>query len=144
MKIAYDILVFVCVCLIMGCAVETAGSNDPPNYKVRTENHMGGYDYPKGVYYEYRFSSYTDKIANIDEELGKLHKKGISVLDAWYLSGSAMCVPPDGKKGMNVIVKPRFIVRLKEINSDILLHNYTYIETPTKIFCGYRVERYHR
>ena len=144
MSITYKIFIDLGLLLIIGCAPMPVQSDDPPEYAVIKENHMAGYDYPKnGVFYEYKFSSYTEHIPNVEEKLVDFHAKGIVVLDAWYQRGSAMCVPPGGKKGMNVIVMPKFIVRLKKQNSKVLSYNFKFTEKPSTILCGYYVTRYH-
>jgi hypothetical protein len=121
-----------------------AGCGELPAYVVTSENHLGGYPYPStGDYYEYRFSSYTEEIPSVESTLIELAEDGMIVLDAWYQKGSAMCVPPDGRKGMNVIVMPRFIVRLKNRSSEMESHNFYSIEEPGTIFCGYYVKRFH-
>ena len=121
-----------------------AGCAELPEYVVTSENHLGSYTYPStGDYYEYRFSSYTEEIPNVESTLIELAEDGIVVFDAWYQKGSAMCVPPNGRKGMNVIVMPRFIVRLKNRSSGMESHNFYSIQEPGTIFCGYYVKRFH-
>jgi len=121
-----------------------AGCGELPEYVVTSENHLGSYAYPStGVYYEYRFASYTEEIPSVESSLIELAEDGIVVFDAWYQKGSAMCVPPDGRKGMNVIVMPRFIVRLKIRSSEMQSHNFYSIQKPDMIFCGYYVTRFH-
>jgi hypothetical protein len=119
-------------------------SSELPDYAVIGENHAGGYTYPPtGAYYEYRFASYNDVIRNVKSKLLELYGKGIVVLDAWYQQGSAMCVPTDGKKGMNVIVMPKFIIRLKQQTQAMQAHNFDFTQKPASIFCGYYVKRFH-
>ena len=121
-----------------------AGCAEFPEYVVTNENHVESYAYPStGVYYEYRFSSYTEEVQSVESTLIELAEESIVVLDAWYQKGSAMCVPPDGSKGMNVIVIPRFVVRLKKKNSAMQSRNFKYKEKPEGIFCGYYVKRFH-
>ena len=119
-------------------------SSELPDYAVFGESHVGGYTYPAtGAYYEYRFTSYDDKIQDVKSKLRGFYGEGIVVLDAWYQQGSATCVSPDGKKGMNVIVMPKFIVRLKQQTPAIQAHNFDAVDKPASIFCGHYVQRFH-
>ncbi len=122
-----------------------AESSELPDYTVVNEILVGGYTYPPtgAYYYEYRFSSYDDEIQDVKSKLIELYGEGIVVLDAWYQQGDTMCVAPDGKKGMNVIVMPQFIVRLKQQAPAMQAHNFDALEKPTSIFCGYYVKKFH-
>ena len=138
------ITALICLAILTMVTPLLAQSSELPDYAVVSENHAGGYTYPPtGAYYEYRFASYNEEIQDVKSKLIELSENGIVVHDAWYQQGDAMCVPTDGTKGMNVIVMPKFIVRLKQQTQAMQSHNFDLLQKPASIFCGYYVKRFH-
>lgn len=139
-KVFFTLIITVLI-HILGCQNSTTTTNEIPEYVITDEDHSQGYTFPsQGIYYEYSFSSYTEHIENIEEFLIDLHYEGIIIIDSWYQGGSSMCVAPGDSTGATVIVEPRFIILLE--NENITFHNFSFVENPSYIFCGYYVKRY--
>jgi hypothetical protein len=137
------IIGFIFVFLMIACQKQITNPKEKPIYTVTFEDHTSGYSFPSdGVYYEYPFSSYTEKIENGEEFLINLYNQGIIIIDAWYQAGSNMCVPPGSDIGMTVIVEPRFIILLESKDNSVAYYNFQQVESPSSIFCGYYVTRY--
>ncbi len=109
---------------------------------VLEDHSSSAFDFPKGVYYSFKFSEDPVQQFDVNQLIDQLTMEKIPVTDLWYKAGSRSCLPPGSDMAMQVIVEPVLLIRLEKENEK--LAGLGFLKTfPTDMGeCAYRVKRF--
>lgn len=134
-------IIIVTVFVLTGCS----STKKVPSITINAvvEDHSSSsFDFPKGVYYSFKFSEDPVNQFDVNQMIDQLIKDKIPVTDLWYKAGSPSCLPPGSEMAMQVIVVPVLLIRLEKENEK--LAGLGFLKTfPTDMGeCAYRVKRF--
>lgn len=109
---------------------------------VVEDHSSSAFDFPKGVYYSFKFSEDPVNQFDVNQMIDQLTMKKIPVTDLWYKAGSRSCLPPGSEMAMQVIVEPVLLIRLEKENEKLSGMGFTKLFPIDMGECAYRVKRY--